>query len=250
MKITFLALLLTPFISFSSSLTAAQLTFSEQLSDEFETAIDLQKWQVHLPYGGGRYPGFVSPENTYQENGHAQLWVKSIPRQETFTTPHLQSTKKVLYGFFEVRARIMPGHVNSAFWLYRYAPEGTFEIDIFETSTGSPVHRNIIHTNTHRYFGDPSKETADKILSSPKKINVGLDLSADFHIYGFYWGADELRWYFDGNLIRVEPNTDWHSEMNILLTAEIHQNWMGIPRPNELPASFLVDYLRTWTFEP
>ena len=46
-----------------------------------------------------------------------------------------------------------------AFWLYKWAPTGTREIDIFEIFAASFWHERSAHTNTRYFNGDPSLES-------------------------------------------------------------------------------------------
>jgi beta-glucanase (GH16 family) len=48
-----------------------------------------------------------------------------------------------------------------------------------------------------------------------------LDLSADFHIYGFEWNKDWLIWYFDGEEIRRKANTVWHTAGRVYLSGAV-----------------------------
>lgn len=50
----------------------------------------------------------------------------------TFTTAAVQSKKKVLYGFFEIKCKPMNSALSSAFWLYTQDSIKQEEIDIFE----------------------------------------------------------------------------------------------------------------------
>ena len=61
----------------------------------------------------------------------------------TFTTAAVQSKTKVLYGYFETRARAMNSFASSAFWFYATARDHHTEIDVFEIC-GGPVSGNAI----------------------------------------------------------------------------------------------------------
>lgn len=97
-------------------------------------------------------------------------------------------------GYYEVRAKLVSGSgVHTAWWMI--GTENTelevCEFDIFEVLGLNPsVIPFYLHTN-----GDTS-------LSAVKNTyDTEVDLSLDFHTYGFLWEDGRLRLYLDGNLI-------------------------------------------------
>jgi hypothetical protein len=41
-----------------------------------------------------------------------------------------------------------------------------------------------------------------------------------FHVHGFEWGRDQLRWYVDGQLARTVQNTHWHQPLYLTFDNE------------------------------
>src|SRR5581483_4333893 len=115
--------------------------FDSFLSDEFAGAtLDLSKWRPGVEGWNGRPPALFVPENLSQSGGMLRLKMAHQPVPAKFsaagykdyTTAAIQSRKAVLYGYFEIRAKIMPSAGSSAFWLAKATPQNWNEIDVFE----------------------------------------------------------------------------------------------------------------------
>ncbi|MBQ8771014.1 MAG: family 16 glycosylhydrolase [Bacteroides sp.] len=125
--------------------------YNEEISDEFQgTTIDTTKWFNYNPTWIGRQPSLFRPENVRVEGGQLILTgkreqVADAPEgYHTFTSAAVQSKKKVLYGFFEIKCRPMNSALSSAFWLYVQDSIKQEEIDIFEIcgrQTHYPIFR-------------------------------------------------------------------------------------------------------------
>jgi beta-glucanase (GH16 family) len=224
-----------------------------EIWDEFDgPRLDSSKWDNNNPYYKGKKPGLFMPNNIQQDNGELSIWARAenIPGAplgyHSFTTASMTSSQMVQYGYFEVRAKVMRSSVINAFWLYRWTETGTYEIDIFEIAGGARGQAQTIHTNTHVYQGPPELESDRNRISDSAEFNSPVPLADDYHTYGFEWNEKELKWYFDGQLIRTKPNNFWHLPMNIKLSAETFPGWVGLPSKGELPAAFRVEYFRAW----
>ena len=152
--------------------------------------------------------------------------------------------------FFEVKAKLPKGHVNSAFWLYKWRPSGTREIDIFEMSYGRTELRNLYMTNFHVFDGDALQQTPQNTLSKSVKLPLSLDTESQAHTYGFAWTPEKLTWFINGDVVREEANLHFHQPMHVVLTAQVHPKWMGVPTIDEMPTAFKVDYVRVWDYAP
>jgi beta-glucanase (GH16 family) len=159
-----------------------------------------------------------------------------------YSSAAVQSTGKVLYGYFEIRAKAMRSAGSSAFWFYDNAPKEWTEIDVFEIggrAKGFERKDNItLHVmktpadERHWQIGDAWIATAD--------------LDADFHVYGLEWNAKDLKFYFDGALIRQGPNTHWHQPLTLNFDSETMPDWFGMPHDEDLPSTYAIDYVRAW----
>ena len=72
-------------------------------------------------------------------------------------------------------------------------------------------------------------------------------LSCDSCLLG--WGKDELRFYVDGVLVRSVENTHWHQPLLLTFDSETMPEWMGMPKDEDLPSTFSVEYVRAWKKE-
>jgi dienelactone hydrolase len=71
-------------------------------------------------------------------------------------------------------------------------------------------------------------------------------MSDDYHVYGFEWGKDELRFYVDGVLVRSVENTHWHHPLHLIFDSETMPEWFGMPDDKDLPSTFSIEYVRAW----
>ena len=71
-------------------------------------------------------------------------------------------------------------------------------------------------------------------------------LADAYHIYGFDWGREELKFYVDGVLVRSVENTHWHQPLYLIFDSETMPEWFGMPNDADLPSTFGIDYVRAW----
>jgi beta-glucanase (GH16 family) len=166
----------------------------------------------------------------------------------TFTTAAVQSTKRALYGYFEIRCKPMNSGASSAFWFTHdngsYETENETEIDVFEIcGKGTKGEDYNYYTNVH-VFKTP--ETGKNHWQDQVIWNAPSRLADAYHVCGFYWSKSELIWYFDGNEIRRRDNTYWHHSLTMNFDSETFPNWFGLPDPADLPSVYYIDYIRAW----
>ncbi|WCC79699.1 glycoside hydrolase family 16 protein [Cutibacterium equinum] len=155
-----------------------------------------------------------------------------------------------LCTYVEVRAKALPSAANvlSAIWMQSSALDGgpsllagaepNPELDIEETfdHTKMNIATHVWPDNTettHRSFGGYS-------------YPVGVDISRDFHTYGVERRDGRLRFYFDRHLAwETNPGDSslWRMSRHMVLSLEGH---LGTPVASQLPATFDIDYVRTW----
>jgi hypothetical protein len=156
----------------------------------------------------------------------------------------------------------MDACVCNAFWLYDpLDPEakykaGSFseEIDIFELfgKRGSKKEVNcerMFYATVHR-MSTPYVESVVKTptILPDRTISklMPFDFQADFHTYGFLWTPEVMTWFVDGEEVFSLKNDFFTTALNIIFDCEIMADWVGLPDPEDLPATFQVDYLRVW----
>jgi len=217
------------------------------LTDEFDgDRLDESKWFPNDPGWLGRPPGYFNPKNVRVTDGMLHLDAKkeTLPNlpagYHTYTTAFVKGKTKVRYGYFEIRARAMDSQASSAFWFYDSTPEIWSEIDVFEIGARpKPAHYFM---NTHLFY--TLVETVhwhkSRIWKAP------YNLAQEFHVYGLEWDPEALRFTIDGAVVREEPNTHWHQPLALCFDSETFAGWFGLPKDDALPATFSIDYIRTW----
>ena len=73
-----------------------------------------------------------------------------------------------------------------------------------------------------------------------------FDLADDYHVYGLEWDEKEIKIFFDGVLIRRVENTHWHQALTLNFDSETMPDWFGLPRDEDLPSIFSIEYVRAW----
>lgn len=226
--------------------------YSELISDEFEGAVlDTAKWFDHNPAWLGRQPSLFRKENVRVENGQLILSgrredVKDAPEgYHTFTSAAVQSKKKVLYGFFEIKCKAMNSALSSAFWLYVQDSVKQEEIDIFEICgrhDSSPSYPKTYFATSHYIIKTHNLQISDHVEHISEQ-----PWAERFFVAGFKWTRDELVWYVDGKEIRRRKNDFWHSPETINFDSEAFPSWWGLPSETDNGGEFQIEYFRYWS---
>ncbi len=246
--------------------------FDSEFSDEFNgDSLDEKKWWDFNPSWIGRKPAYFARENVVVKDGTLQLTAKVLEPDEVsyenkvrgydkFTKALVKSKKRIRYGYFEARCKSMNSGVCNAFWLYdpldpptKYK-EGSFseEIDIFEV-VGKPTkqeYEQVLFNTVHR-FKTPYVESIANFGQTPlpKKgaaQRAPFNFYDDFHVFGFLWTPDQMKWFLDGKEVFARDNDYFTTALHIMFDCEIMESWFGLPDPADLPSTFYIDYLRVW----
>jgi beta-glucanase (GH16 family) len=221
------------------------------LWDEFDgNRLDATKWWDINPEWKGRQPAAFMPSNVSVYDGKLHLTMKKEePPAElkaqgyhTYTSAAVQSKTKVLYGYFEVTAKAMASAGSSAFWFYSNTPKEWTEIDVFEIGARAPGFERKDHITVH-VFHTPTEKEHWQIGSA---WITPWDPADGYHVYGLDWEKDQLSFYVDGVLVRRGPNTHWHQPLTLNLDTETMPDWFGLPRDQDLPSTYSIDYARAW----
>ena len=217
------------------------------LTDEFDGGrLDESKWFPNNPGWLGRQPGYFNPKNVRVTDRMLHLDAKkeSLPNlpadYHTYTTAFVKSKTKVRYGYFEIRARAMDSQASSAFWFYDITPEIWSEIDVFEIGARPQPANYYMNTHLFHTLVETVHWHKSRIWKAP------YHLAREFHVYGFEWDAEFLRFTVDGAVVREERNTHWHQPLALCFDSETFAGWFGLPKDDALPATFSIDYIHTW----
>ncbi len=86
-------------------------------------------------------------------------------------------------------------------------------------------------------------------ISQTENAAGKIDLSRDFHVYGFEWNEKEMIFYFDGKELRREPNEFCKGEAPVLLSSAI-MKWAGPVTEKIDGTSMDVDWVRVYQKKP
>jgi beta-glucanase (GH16 family) len=245
------------------------------LTDEFNgDTLDAGKWIDHNPNWSGRHPAFFSPGNVSVKDGMLRLAARVEDPPETLTekgyhtysTASVRSRDRVLYGYFEVRAKPMRSILANAFWFYCSDKSGCTpdefdkledakwsEIDVFEIKGDHPEYRQTVPIAVHCFFGPEFPGSRNWTAEEMHKLgrhdmNVWQAPFApadDFHVYGMEWDREKIVFSVDGKAVWTVKNDLWHQPLHMLFDVET-MDWDGLPPTASLPLYFEIDYVRAW----
>ncbi|MFJ2484743.1 family 16 glycosylhydrolase [Pseudomonas sp. NPDC087639] len=245
----------------SDQANAGQWTLNRKLSDDFNgSTLDRTRWHVNNAIGNeslGRKPALYTPNNASVSNGNLNIVFRkeTLPQKyvklgfKDYTSAMVRTTERGFYGYYEARAKPMNSAGSSAFWLaWTGMLDNATEIDIFEIAgkTKDAALDRSYHMNAHLWATPQSTEHIDNgsIWVSPWR------LADAFHIYGFDWQPDTLRWYVDGVLVRESKNNYFFFPMEVNFDSEAMWKWFGVVDDADLPSTFEVDYFYMWQRSP
>ena len=222
------------------------------ISDEFNgTTLDTTKWYNHNPTWKGRAPSLFRASNVTMEAGKLVLTgrreeVPNAPEgYHTFTSAAVQSKRKVLYGYFEIKCKPMNSALSSAFWLYTPDEVKQEEIDIFEICGRHDTDPSYPHTyfaTTHYIIKGKDFKISDHVAHKTDYKLADSNLVA-----GLKWTREEIIWYLNGEEIRRRKNDFWHSPETINFDSEAFPNWWGLPSNEDNGGRFEIEYFRYWS---
>jgi len=246
-----------PDLPLSDQANAGRWVLDSALSDDFNgDTLDLDRWHVNNAIGNeslGRKPALYRPENAYLGNGNLNIDFRKavLPEKyvrlgyKDYTSAMVRTNQRSFYGYYEARAKPMNSAGSSAFWLaWTGLADNATEIDIFEIGgkTKDGAMDRMYNMNAHVWATPQSNEH----LANGSTWRTPWRLAGTFHVYGFDWQPDTLRWYVDGVLVRESKNTHWHFPMEVNFDSEAFWNWFGVVDDADLPSTFRVDYFKVW----
>ncbi len=233
-----------------------------ELSDEFNTGYDTEKWYKSLwNYG---VPVQMRDENSGVEDGN--LWIKATldaDAERWFRTSRVQSKVQIGYPMYTV-SRIKAAHISAynTFWLNNGDISNRDEIDVIENNSNPtcgcqpdyPWQMNsqyfqVINDDTKRNKGNFDNRKLSK--ANPLK---GVPWNEAYHTFGVWWkSATEIQFYLDGEPAgSVSAERDLNRKLHIIwdLWSE-DVKWVGgLPQKEELLDNSVntmkVDWVHTY----
>jgi beta-glucanase (GH16 family) len=185
----------------------------------------------------------ISSIQTAERNWlHNWAGYTSIANPQPTTAQHVQK-----YGYFEIRARTQRGGgIHSAWWMIGAqqdvvngsGSQQTAEVDIFENVGRDPANPLV---NLLRW-SDPN-------LSQDTGVyNLGFNAADAYHVYGFEWTPNDMKFYADGRLIKTFNQSPRYPMLTLLGIYEKRVNgWTGPFDPSiPYPKVFSIDYFRAY----
>lgn len=241
-------------------------TLVDSLSDDFNT-FDEARWRKGLWYPGSNNHTFQD-ENVEASGGSLHLWARSetvAGKPFTFGAVESRFDTPGLCSYVEVRARCLDSAANilSAVWLQsstltgqdRLKSEPNPEIDVQENVTDHDV--NWAH---HLWPWDGTRHVNDKVGwehgGNGGQHPTGHDLTQDYHLYGVERRDGHVRLYYDRvryadiDTSRLPERFGALARMSRHVVLSLEDHSRSPHRSESLPASFDIDYVRTYTYAP
>ncbi|WP_422657884.1 carbohydrate binding domain-containing protein [Paenibacillus sp. EC2-1] len=224
--------------------------------DDFNgTELDTNLWSVR----GKEYAVYHRDDMVSVSDGKLKLKIEREPdgnivlgRVDTHGEDRQTNDVKFdqKYGFFEVSAKIPPTEKTYfTFWAFNYPGvfhvDGTgkdgLEIDVTETVWQGDYTETALHWDGYDAF--------HKSTGSGKK--PAPNIHKGFHVYGFEWSEDYLKFYFDGKLTWTytdKANIPWVKEIFILSSGWARSPGWGEGDINnaQLPYFSEIDWFRAY----
>ncbi len=222
----------------------------DEFSDEFDgDSLDETKWVS--PYRWkGRPPALFVRSNVTVSDGmlHLAMRKEHVPYMDKdekfhdYTSAWVGTQKLTRYGYFEVMARPMNSAGSSSFWFNHGNRNWWIEIDVYEIGGKVPgkEHHFNMNAHVHRENGVNDHWNTGGSWKAPWL------LADDFHVYGFEWTPERIRYYVDGVVVRSVKNTHWHKPMRMIFDSETMPDWLGMPKDEDLPSVYSIEYVRAW----
>lgn len=239
---------------------------NRDLSDEFEgSELDSGKWLVQGTGGEyrsnfiGRAPSQFSTGNARVEGGKLKLrtrWEPDFPfsekpdadgrKHENITTAAVVSKRQFHYGYMEIKCKAADASITSSFWMTGHKSE----LDVFEFM-GAPAQAKKKHLEREYMFTmiDWSSRQLSRVWRGTHQLQWRV--ADDFHVYGCEWGENELAFYADGvrvgGVTRAELGDRWVLKHPLWVWVDSETfPWHGLPKQEDLPVDFEVEYIRVW----
>lgn len=255
----------------------------DEFSDEFNEDTLSSIWHVQgtddgqgLYYNAnkGRNSQFI-PEAISQNNGILRIksdWNPSFAFAEGYgdppiTTGALISKAFLTYGYMEIRCRVGKSPMSGAFWGVGNDNRG--ELDVFEhvgqswdAQRGNADISTTMQMSIHNWNRTINENLVNR-RHWTQKHSLGFDVTDGMHVYAADWTENYIKFYVDGNLIRMLTKEEadgvqlnglggWVIDQGQRLWIDCELfDWEG--RVSELKAEmfgaeavFEVDYVRVW----
>jgi autotransporter-associated beta strand protein len=218
-------------------------------ADEFSTAaVDGVKWDAKYQWGythENNHDAYMLASNVTQSGGILSLTAtREATNGKNFSSGVISSHDdfRYTYGYAEMRIK-MPSKRGSwpAFWMLDndWPPE----IDIMEY----PLFVN--ESLNDQYYVNSHWKNGLANSSNGQWIDRNVNLGAAFHTYGLEWTSTQLKYYFDGALVKTASNQSSFQNMYTIFNYAV-DGWPGAPSLAQWAAGASdvtqADWFRVW----
>lgn len=233
--------------------------FTLLFRDDFER-LDSARWQL-MTHSWASNLAVFSAQSASVEDGFLDLTLLEAPEGtmsdggvKDFLGAEVRSVATLTYGRVRARVRFASGSavVSSLVTIYTPWPADNWnELDI-ETLGRDPNH---VQFNAMVYMGElPALTTPVSPTQDPLLVDVGFDVSADFHEYMIEWTPDGTWFWIDDVLQRTwTENIDrMNLPQNVLLTiwASGSPAWAGPVTDETVGAMATYDWIELYEYTP
>ena len=220
------------------SLGNCELTFEDNFDG---TSINTNVWHYRTD---SKHWSTQLPENVEVKDGFLYLNVKKQTANNlNYTGAGVISKQAFKFGYYESRFKIPAGAGwHTSFWMMGFDGSGGTstgnayqEIDVCENDS-----KNFTKyaTNVHNWLGTHTSVWGQDVTTP--------DLRTEFHTWGCDFSPTEIRFYFEGNLVRtVDVSKQALNDNNIWLTTI--GSYLGSTTAiddTQLPSAAIFDYVR------
>jgi hypothetical protein len=199
----------------------------------------MMKAPASFPQIVGTFPGnlasFAEEGVVHDHSGVRLVVSKTDAASRPYRSGAFASVRSFEHGRFEAEIKAASGAgLVTGFFLYGDAPRQ--EIDV-ELSGGDP---QCMLVNVYFNPGDDGATLSFGYRGSPCRIDLGFDITLDFHHYAIDWRPGRIAWSVDGRV--VHERVSWDPTPLPHLPMRLHGN-LWVPRSNELAGRVQDDAL-------
>ncbi len=242
--------------------TPGSSPISESYSHVLENSVSTKRIRFSSLHGAHfhirEFRVFAPNEKGYPEDVLSETADTDVPGLVNHT--RASGTRITASGFFNDSSRtesIADGKVLQTSWISQLAGEKWLEIE-WEAAKDVGAIQFV-----NGWFGDGEWKSSVSNYRIQYHDGVawqdlvdfdsvdGIDFSEEFHTYGLEWDEKEMKFYFDGELIRTKPHTLNHSLTNIYLSLAILDGGIAGAVTDAIDGtSMKVDYVRYYQKRP
>ena len=216
-------------------------------ADEFsDSVVDSVKWDTRYQWGRTHnHDAYMQDSNVQLDGGLIDLnATREAASGKPFSSGVISSHSKFRYtqGYAEMRIK-MPDKQGSwpAFWMLDNGWPPEIDIMEYPIFTDSNIQDRYA---VNSFWGSGSNPP-----SNFSWIDRNIDLGNDFHTYGLEWNSSQLKYYFDGQLVKTASNQSSFQNMYLIFNYAVG-GWPGAPSQEQWADgetdTTQADWVRVW----